>query len=308
MGGFVSYPRLYEILAYAVTEKGKPGAPLQKLSSVSLNTDGGQLLSIKELLPFLKLDTVTTVSAHRLLDEMDKECVFIYDSQSKINDLSLIKNSMNSHSLSCLLYCCPYLRRFTYDSGNDDMGREFVDPAIASGLLASKESLEEIVLSNDLACEASRWYPVSPLASFPKLRIIDADFVNFIRLNHKMAEYSEDDSEGDSEDDYDGEVFTFDHIEEEISWFADLMPESLEHLVVRDCSDAIFDGVADLLDRGHATSLKTIELKFDEYATMDSHDRYGEYWEGRAKEEGIVLTRVRGNAMPVLEMASLGLD
>ncbi|CZR59060.1 uncharacterized protein PAC_08952 [Phialocephala subalpina] len=61
------------VLKIAVSEKGNAGAPLQKLSRVDLNgyAEDYCYLSIKEFLPFLKLDFITTASAHRLKDERD---------------------------------------------------------------------------------------------------------------------------------------------------------------------------------------------------------------------------------------------
>lgn len=258
---------------------------MQRLHSVSLHHHDMKFgLGMHYIMPFLDLKSVKTFKGHMVSDanyQWDPDATF------DTLDVSISYSNLDAISLQRFLRHFTSLRRFEYEHAGAIVGdADLVPTAIGRGLSHLTDSLEELDITNwdinwILSDDSDSFEPVSTLAEFERLRTIEV--TSYVLLGKEEVPNAE-------------ETFGLPwYGDEAVQNFIEGLPVSLEHLVLKDCSVAIFDCLAKWLDEGIPPKLKTVKVIFNPDYEIEApkRDGYltGAELEKMAADRGVVLTR-----------------
>jgi hypothetical protein len=282
------YPFIQNVLSRAAKlqdENSRSLYSMQRLNTVSLQHHDMKCgLGMHYIMPFLDLRSVKDFKGHMVSDanyQWDPTSTF--DTSS----VSITYSNIDAISLQRFLRHFTSLRKFEYEhAGAIVGGSDLVPTAIGRGLSHLTESLEELDVTNwDLNWMGSEdtdsFEPISSLAEFQRLRTIEA--TAYVLLGKEEVPTA------------DGAFGWPWYTDEAVQNFIESLPVSLEHLVIKDCSVAIFDCLARWLDEGIPPKLKSVKVVFSPDNEIDAPKRKGS-WTGAelekmASDRGVVLTR-----------------
>jgi hypothetical protein len=282
------YPFIQNVLSRAArlqNEKSRSLFSMQRLDSVSLrHHDMKSGLGMHYIMPFLDLKSVKNFKGHMVSDanyQWDPNSTF------ETSDVSITYSNIDAISLQRFLRHFTSLRRFEYEHAGAIVGdSDLVPAAIGRGLSHLTESLEELDITNwdinwILSDDDDSFEPISSLAEFEKLRMIEA--TAYVLLGKEEVPNAD-------------ETFGLPwYGDEAVQNFVETLPVSLEHLIIKDCSVAIFDCLAKWLDEGIPPKLKTVKVIFNPDYEIEAPKREGcltgAELEKMALERGVVLTR-----------------
>ena len=283
------YPFIQNVLSRAARlqeEESRSLYSMQRLTTVSLqHHDMRSGLGMHYIMPFLDLKSVKNFKGH-----MVSEADYQYSPSWTFDTLnvSIRYSNVDAISLQRFLQTFTSLRKFEYEHAGAIVGKADLNPAaIGRGLSHLKGSLEELEVTNwDINWITSdnneSFEPISSLADFERLRTIEV--TAYVLLGKEVLPNVDDNRYGWPR-----------YSDETVQNLIESLPVSLEHLVLKDCSAAIFDCLARWLDEGIPPKLKTVKLIFDPHheteAPKAKWSLTGAELEKMASDRGVVLTR-----------------
>lgn len=282
------YPFIQNVLSRAARlqdEKSCSLYSMQRLSTVSLqHHDMKSGLGMHYIMPFLDLRSVKNFKGHMVSDanyQWDPNSTF------DTSNVSITYSNIDAISLQRFLRHFTSLRRFEYEHAGAIVGdSDLVPTAIGRGLSHLTESLEELDVTNwdinwMISDDDDSFEPISSLAEFEKLRTIEA--TAYVLLGKEEMPNA------------DGAYGWPWYSDEAVQNFIESLPVSLEHLIIKDCSVAIFDCLARWLDEDIPPKLKTVKVIFNPDNEIEAPKRKGSCTgaelEKMASDRGVVLTR-----------------
>ncbi|KAH6704186.1 hypothetical protein BKA61DRAFT_183682 [Leptodontidium sp. MPI-SDFR-AT-0119] len=292
------YSHISRVLEQAALEQSTKGseASLSRLRTVALRQMDWPIgrspfaangIPCRVFIPFLNLPSVRNFRGLKLCSE-DRSLLY-NENQNSIVDITINEALIEAVSMSSFLSMFRQLKRVEYQHATlyfEDLPI-FRSRMFIRGLRHSKDTLEEVVVSNypDDSVEG----PGKPLswASFTKLRSITADVCilagadilvppnpqpgdtsdatnppNTTVSLHTGADF---DALSDDEPEAGAEMLPRQFTQKQSLAFASYFPPSLEHLTILKCQSSVFDLVEALLspnNPGFPCSLKTFRLIF----------------------------------------------
>lgn len=144
---------------------------------------------------------------------------------------------------------------------------------------------------------------VIDLSAYEKLEVIEICIPMIVGFEEDI--YEEDDESGwdagdalsdggKSRDDEEERPEMYPHYsQEQVVEFVAMLPKTLRHLKLHDCTTAVFDLMSALFSsEGVPKGLKRVELIFRRGSVIEPHNKPGAHWEELALESGVVLRRV----------------
>jgi hypothetical protein len=283
------YPFIQNVLSRAArlqNEKNCSLYSMQRLTTVSLqHHDIKYGLGMHYIMPFLDLKSVKNFKGHMV---SDANYQYSPDSTFDTSNVSITYSNVDAISLQRFLQHFTSLRKFEYEHAGAIIGdADLVPTAIGRGLSHLKRSLEELEVTNwdinwMISDDNDSFEPISSLAEFEKLRTIEA--TAYVLLGKEEMPNADDGGYG----------WPW-YSDEAVQTFIESLPISLEHVIIKDCSVAIFDCLARWLDEGIPPKLKTVKVVFNLDNEIEAPKRNGSLTgaelEKMASDRGVVLTR-----------------
>lgn len=283
------YPFIQNVLSRAAKlqdEKSRSLYSMQRLTTVSLqHHDMKSGLGMHYIMPFLDLKSVKNFKGHMV---SDANYQWDPDSTFDTSNVSITYSNIDAISLQRFLRHFTSLRRFEYEHAGAIIGNaDLVPTAIGRGLSHLKRSLEELEVTNwdinwMISDDDDSFEPISSLAEFERLRTVEA--TAYVLLGKEEMPQA------------DGGGYGWPwYSDEAVQNFIESLPVSLEYLVIKDCSVAIFDCLARWLDEGIPPKLKRVKVIFNPDNEIEAPKRKGSTTgaelEKMASDRGVVLTR-----------------
>jgi hypothetical protein len=272
------------LLDLAARSQRNPGTPcFSNLTQIHLQIGRHADFQWRFLLSCFTIKSVSTVSMNGFVDDRFSKFRFLALFPTNVDPdyfvtskLSFLNSVLDPNLLRRFLPCFYFLKTFEFeeilDSDWDSGRRQLQVMTIKAGLAHSKHCLEELVLSGKrtqdelLRRRSGRgidWIePIGSLVEFEKLRLIDMDSEYLVGSETLEEGYWDDDEEYLCLEVREDRGTRFHYFpEERRSNFISCLPASIEHLIIRDCTDAIFDCVSDLLLDTKPPKLQTLKVR-----------------------------------------------
>jgi len=268
-------------LAYAAARQLIPESKhcLRCLKRVSMAYyDSMMGISIDVLLPFCALPSVTKAKIYMAADE--EWTTPSPALQYNVEDLEFSMSNIAPDVLVKILRCFPRLKRLSYDNGGAVVGYEdFLPQYMGRGIAHLQGYLEELIVYNQEDVNGDEEpRSIGSLVEFKKLKKIDLWYYCLL-----AADADDDKDEGG---------------EEGRPRLVDVLPASLEQLVLWQCKPDILDQLRDVLEQRQIGSsflaLKKVHIRFMDKSTEDASPetmremkRVGDELVADAKEMGV---------------------
>jgi hypothetical protein len=224
-----------------------------------------------------------------------------------VTHLSLKESNINPLIFAKLLKPFCNLIHLTYTSwGGSDPSFSFSPHEIRTGIMHLEQSLQELTIINqheeidaneemdtEHEIEEDEYQPLGTLVGFQKLRRLEATVRTLVggrrSDSHSLFAVLED--------------FDMEHYLQQISLFAENLPEALEELVLRTCPIHVYLLVTALFDRrrqGSLKRMKAITLGFQNRFSQEKVEEKSSDWVDDSKKLGIVVS-IREGEFPGFE-------